>query len=248
MSCFETATHDTPSPSFSLFSFKAKHSAEIGQPKTVCMSSLLTCFQDHWSRRTWSSYYAAVNTSQVKSVTLLYWIFLRAELPFFLACDIVCYIAAMESRMAQCSATSSSGLTNLPNSEIYIPRGIPYTEVYAVAQKQQESSSVSLPMAHIKANPGNMVCVYVIIFAPEYSFLPKTTGAWHFLPTSKAYRSGRQSQTQCPGKGVKSPPSSYSVRTRGERAWHAPILNAYYIADISRPRDFSLQSHRVALC
>ncbi len=34
----------------------------------TCLATLCRCFHDRWSRRKWSSYYAAVNASEVSVV------------------------------------------------------------------------------------------------------------------------------------------------------------------------------------
>jgi len=50
---------------------QANHSAEVGVPKMRCLTALLTCFHDRWSHRTWHSYYAAINASEVKRALIL---------------------------------------------------------------------------------------------------------------------------------------------------------------------------------
>ncbi|CAM9547988.1 unnamed protein product [Ectocarpus fasciculatus] len=47
---------------------QANHTAEVGLPKMRCLASLLSCFHDRWSRRTWHAYCATINASQVLQV------------------------------------------------------------------------------------------------------------------------------------------------------------------------------------
>ncbi|CAN0331482.1 unnamed protein product, partial [Laminaria digitata] len=47
---------------------QANHSAEVGVPRMHCCFSLLHCFHDRWSTRKWSSFYAAINASEVLQV------------------------------------------------------------------------------------------------------------------------------------------------------------------------------------
>lgn len=51
---------------------QAKHSAEIGMPRMRFPMSLFTCFHDRWSRRKWSSFYAAINASEASVVSGTY--------------------------------------------------------------------------------------------------------------------------------------------------------------------------------
>eukprot|EP00903_Cladosiphon_okamuranus_P017475 g16095.t2 len=47
---------------------QANHSAEVGQPTLPFLASVLSCFQERWSRRKWTAYYAAINSSEVLQV------------------------------------------------------------------------------------------------------------------------------------------------------------------------------------
>ncbi|CAM9168047.1 unnamed protein product [Scytosiphon promiscuus] len=47
---------------------QAKHSAEVSVPQTSCYAWMLVCFQDQWSRRKWTSYYATIEASQILQV------------------------------------------------------------------------------------------------------------------------------------------------------------------------------------
>eukprot|EP00903_Cladosiphon_okamuranus_P017476 g16096.t1 len=47
---------------------QAKHSAEVGIPKLRFPMSLCACVQDRWSRRKWSSFYAAINATEILQV------------------------------------------------------------------------------------------------------------------------------------------------------------------------------------
>eukprot|EP00752_Nemacystus_decipiens_P013455 g11917.t1 len=47
---------------------QAKHSAEVGMPKLRFPLSLFACCHDRWSRRKWSSFYAAIGATEVLQV------------------------------------------------------------------------------------------------------------------------------------------------------------------------------------
>ncbi|CAN0304631.1 unnamed protein product [Ectocarpus sp. 6 AP-2014] len=47
---------------------QAKHSADVGLSKRHCLASLLTCWHDRWSHRTWHAYFATINASEVLQV------------------------------------------------------------------------------------------------------------------------------------------------------------------------------------
>lgn len=47
---------------------QTNHSAEVGVPTMYCLASVFHCFHDRWSTRKWSSFYAAINASEILQV------------------------------------------------------------------------------------------------------------------------------------------------------------------------------------